>query len=99
MIKAHTYTLASMQREIDALHSAWIKASPGQAPPLAPAVPVITTDDFPSGPMSDEEGHEGAVHTAGLRTPHSAFGLFKADGPVGDWEDGDPLSSAEVRGD
>ena len=99
LIKLHTYTLASMQQEIDALHTAWLKASPGSAPPLpSMGAPIITIQDFPSGPTSDEDGHEPAVHTATVRTPHSAFGLFKADEPVGEWEEGAALSAVGSTG-
>ncbi len=88
-----------MQQEIDALHNAWLKASPGSAPPLpSMGAPIITTQDFPSGPMSDEDGHEPAAQASAIRTPHSAFGLFKTDEPVGEWEEGSALSNVETRG-
>jgi len=87
-----------MQREIDALHSAWIKASPDSAPPLVVATPQTTTSpeqDFPTGPMSDEEGPITVTQKSVPRTPRSAFGLFRADEPVGDWEEGSALSGVE----
>lgn len=99
LIKSHTYTLASMQREIDALHSAWLKASPGSASPLPTlGAPIITTQDFPSGPMSDEDGHEPVSQASAVRTPHSAFGLFKSEEPVGEWEEGEALSRKGTKG-
>lgn len=85
-----------MQREIDTLRAAWLRAAPGTAPPppSASAPAPLPAADFPSGPMSDDEG----VEAQGVPTPRSAFGLFGADEPVGEWEEGQALSAREGEG-
>lgn len=103
LVTAHTLTLASMQREIDSLHDAWLQASPASAPsPVEQVGSTMVEHDLHSEPGSiSDKVHCGGAKAAQVvpRTlARSLCGLFKADEPVGEWDEGEALSKVETRG-